>query len=128
MFKQYIKKGEKKNMSEAIPNWVKGAVAKIQEDEAKESKYFKFPEGVTEILVDDAQPPKEVIKDFKGEKRTRWEFSITTEEGQIKTLEVGKILYRKICRALAQGLNPMKVIRAGTDIHTSYGIEGLMKE
>lgn len=115
-------------MSKAVPTWVKDAVQKIIEDEEKESIFFKIPEGVTEILVDDSEPPKEIEKVFSdGKKRIRYQFKIITEDGQQKTLEVGKILYRKICKAIAQGLNPMKVIRAGTDIHTSYGIEGLMK-
>jgi hypothetical protein len=49
------------------------------------------------------------------------------ETNETKTLEVGKQLYRLIIKALAQGLNPMTIIRAGTDINTKYGIKALMK-
>lgn len=115
-------------MSKAMPTWIKNAVKYIEEQEQTESIFFKLPEGETEILIDDAVPPTVIEKTFSdGTPRTRWQFKIQLEDGQQKTLEVGKQLYRKIIKALAQQLNPMVIIRAGTDIHTSYGIKGLMK-
>lgn len=114
-------------MSKAVPAWVKQAKAEIAEQEANESVFYKLPEGETEIMVNADEPPKVVEKKFKDEVRTRWQFKIILEDGQQKTLEVGKTLYRKIIKALEQGLNPMTVIRAGTDIRTNYGIKGLMK-
>lgn len=110
----------------AVPAWVKTAKAEIVEQEANESKFYKLPEGETEILVNDEEPPKVIEKKFNDKVSTRWQFDIIVDEQQ-KTLEVGKSLYRKIVKALEQGLNPMTVIRAGTDIHTQYGIKGLMK-
>lgn len=111
-----------------VPSWVKQASAEIAEQEANETKFFKFPEGETEILVNADEAPKVIEKTFKDKTTTRWQFEIViVDTGETKTLEVGKQLYRKIVRAIAQDLNPMTVIRAGTDIHTSYGIKGLMK-
>lgn len=115
-------------MSQAVPSWVKKASEEIAEQEQKESIFFKLPEGETEILVNDAEQPKTIEKKFSDKVSTRWQFKIViTETGEEKTLEVGKQLYRKIVKAMSQGLNPMTVIRAGLDIHTSYGIKGLMK-
>lgn len=116
-------------MSSDVPSWVIKAQAEIEEQKKEESQFFKLPEGETEILVIETIPVKTIEKSFGNDtkKRLRWQFEINVD-GQKKTLEVGKILYRKMIDALAQGLNPMTIIRAGTDIHTSYGIKGLMKE
>lgn len=113
-------------MSKATPSWVQREANKIKAQQEKESIFFKIPEGETEIIINDALPPKVIEKDFKGTIRTRWQFEVNVE-GEKKTLEVGKMLYRLIIKALLQGLNPMTIIRAGTDINTKYGIKGLMK-
>lgn len=114
-------------MSKAIPSWVQQESAKIKEQQEQESQFYKLPEGETELLFDDAEPPKEIEKTFKSDTRTRWQYKVILEDGNQKTLEVGKQLHRLIIKALSQGLNPMTIIRAGTDINTKYGIKALMK-
>ena len=111
-----------------IPSWIEQTYAKIKEQQAEESQYFKFPEGETEILVDNTQPPVEISKAFnkKDDARIRYQYKIIVK-GQVKTLEVGTPLHRLIIKALMQDLNPMMVVRAGTDIKTRYCIKVLMK-
>lgn len=114
-------------MSKATPSWVQREAQKIKEQQEKESQFFKLPEGETELTVDDSEPPKEIEKSFKNDTRTRYQYNVILEDGTKKTLEVGKQLHRLIIKALSQGLNPMTIIRAGTDINTKYGIKALMK-
>jgi len=115
-------------MSKAVPSWVKRENDAIKQQQAEESQFFKLPEGETEILVNDDEMPVEISKSFnkKDEARIRYQYRIIVQ-GQEKTLEVGKQLHRLIIKALMQSLNPMTIIRAGTDINTKYGIKGLMK-
>lgn len=115
-------------MSEAIPSWIEQEAKKIKEQQEKESIFFKLPEGETQLLINDAEPPKVIQKTFKNDTRTRYQFDVVImATNEQKTLECGKQLYRQIIQGLMQKLNPMTIIRAGTDITTKYTVKGLMK-
>jgi hypothetical protein len=111
-------------LSTKLPKWILDHNAK-NEETAKNSVFFKLPEGETEIQVDLSEAPKELQKAGLDKiVRTRWQYRIVVN-GESKILEVGKQLDTQIIQALMKGLNPMVVIRAGKDIKSKYSVKGL---
>lgn len=103
-------------------DWIKTRQLKLQKQKEENSQFFKFPEGETEILIDTAKPPEEVISNF-GKPRTRYNITIV-KTGAKKIIDVGVSLDSLIIEALMSNVNPMTVIRTGTDLKTKYGIKG----
>lgn len=112
-------------MDTKIPKWITEHNAVNEKIDAEPGKYFKFPEGETEILVDINTAPTELQKaGFDKVVRTRYQYNITVK-GEPKILEVGKQLDRQIIKALMMGKNPLVVIRVGRDINSKYSVKGL---
>lgn len=105
-----------------IPSWINERAEVLAKRKIENSKFYKIPEGETEILVSTTKPPTEIEKFNK--KRSQYEITVN---GKSLILECGITLDSLILKALKQNMNPMIIIRVGTDINTMYSIKGLSK-
>jgi hypothetical protein len=104
-------------MNKKIPDWVIEHNRKIQDFEAR---FFKIPQGETEVEVDMDFPPER----REGTYGIQYVYTVTIDEERFLLGASGR-LDKLITAALMQGLNPFTVERDGEGKDTRYAIKGL---
>lgn len=98
------------------PTWIKQRNEQLKKQ--PQNKLYLFQEGETKIEIDIAVPPRD--HDFGNGKR-----AIFTAFIQQKKIEfaASKTLEKLIINALMSDINPMTIVRTGTELDTTYSIK-----
>lgn len=107
-------KGEK----EMKPNWINQRNAEQQKQ--PQTKLYLFQEGETVVEIDITNPPRD--HDFGNGKRAIYTAKIN---GKVVEFAASKTLDRLIIKALMNDVNPMTLIRTGTELDTEYSVKEL---
>jgi len=89
-------------------------------EDSDEKPWEKIEAGQTKVLVFVMSKIERVEKEFQGQKKVQYRFTVINEQGQEKTIDFSKRWAENIFNFLKKGYQKIEISRKGAGTDTEY--------
>jgi hypothetical protein len=91
-------------------------------EQPEDKPWEQVPTGQSRTYIFVLNKTEKVEKDFKGQKKIQYRFTVVTEDNKEKTLDLSERWAKMIFELLAEGWQKLRLTRTGESMNTEYRI------